>query len=207
MKQWVKVAVTALVVGALAMSGIALAQTSGTDDGDVTDTRAYTAILDALSDLVDDGTIDLGQAEAVAKHLAEQRQAHRPGDRGPRGPFGGSLEGLTDLLGITAEELREALGSGQSLADVAEEYGSSADAVIALILADIEAHLDQAVADGKITAEEAAERLAGAEEHVADRVNGTFERPDRPGDRGGFGRGGPGRGGPPPGAPGTGTNA
>ena len=50
MKQWVKVAVTALVVGALAMSGIALAQTSGTDDGDVTDTRAYTAILDALSD-------------------------------------------------------------------------------------------------------------------------------------------------------------
>lgn len=205
MTRWVKVAVTVVVVAALAMSGIALAQTS--DEGDVADTPAYSAILDALSNLVDEGTIDQSQAEAVAEHLASQR-GPRDGFRGKGGHFGAGLGGLTELLGVTAEELRTALSEGQSLADIAAANGSSVDEVVGHLLGELEAKLDEAVEQGRLDADEAAEKLAGAEERITEMVNGTFERPSRDrfdgrgfGDRG-FDRGGRGGfggfGGPPP---------
>ena len=83
------------------------------------------------------------------------------------------------------------LRDGATLAEIA---GSETDALIASLVADVEEKLDEAVANGRITQEEADEKLAEATERITTFVN---EGPQRPG--GGGGRPGPGDfgGGPP----------
>ena len=102
-----------------------------------------------------------------------------------------------DFLGITLEELRDAVADGATLAEVAEANGSSADALIDYLVGVVAEHLDEAVAEGKMTADEAAERLEQATDHITALVNG--ELPERPegagpglgGPRGRFGGGEP----------------
>jgi uncharacterized protein YidB (DUF937 family) len=89
------------------------------------------------------------------------------------------LESVAELLGITVDELREGLRDGSTMAEMAEANGVSTEELTAEILASIEEHLDEAVADGRIDQEKADERLAGAEERVETMINaepGTFER-------------------------------
>jgi len=187
MRQTVKIAVTLVVVAALAMSGIALAQSS---DAPATDaapdaSRLEASILERLAPLVEDGTITEDQAEAVAARLAESAM-----DR-PHRPHGfGAVPQALDFLGITPEEAREALAAGQTLADIAAANGSSGDELIAYLLEQLEAHLDEAVADGKITEEQQVEALENAEERITAVVNGDVDLP-RPGHRRPH-RGGPG---------------
>jgi len=107
-----------------------------------------------------------------------------PGCHG-RGP---GLEAMAEAIGIDVEDLRTALQDGQTPAEVAEENGVSRDDLAAAIVDDINAHLDQAVEDGRLTEDEADERRADVEDHANSIVDG--ERPE--GLR-------PGPGGPPPG--------
>ena len=73
------------------------------------------------------------------------------------------IETAAESIGITPEELREALRAGDtSIADVAAANGVSVDDVKADILAAAQAKLDAAVADGRITqtvADNAMQRL------------------------------------------------
>jgi polyhydroxyalkanoate synthesis regulator phasin len=130
-----------------------------------------------LQPLVDDGTIDAAQADAVTKQLMEKR-----GDRGEskfggegkfggKGKFGGS-EVVTDLLGIDAATLRAELKAGSTLAEVATAQGASVDALVDAIVDQMQERVDAAVEAGKITADEAAEKLAEAEARVTAKVNG-----------------------------------
>jgi lipoate-protein ligase A len=95
-------------------------------------------------------------------------------------------ETLAEALGMTVEELHEALRSGKSIAVIAEEQGKDLEAVKFVMLAEFSAHLDQHVADGDITREQADERLAKFTERLDELVNKT--RPER-----GEGGRGPGR--------------
>ena len=92
------------------------------------------------------------------------------GHRGPGGPghhrqhvMINSIDDAATALGISRLELREALESGKSIAQIAEEKGVDLAKVKAAMVADATARIDAAVADGKLTAEQAAtmkEKLA-----------------------------------------------
>jgi hypothetical protein len=196
-KQTLKIGITLVVVAALAMSGIALAAQADDDSGGTADgvaTPVYDRILDQLSPLVEDGTIDEDQAAAVAEHLAGSvRHPRRAAARALHG-----LMAVADFLGLDGPEMREALGEYETIAEIAEANGSSADAVIDHLLALSEERLELAVENGRITEDEKAEILAEAEERITDRVNNPLPEP---GDRPFRGRRPGGRGfGPGPGA-------
>ncbi|MBI5157868.1 MAG: hypothetical protein HZA58_07655 [Acidimicrobiia bacterium] len=183
MKQTLKIGITVMVVSALAMSGVALAQTTE-DDTAVEDTRGYEMIQDKLAPLVEDGTINQTQADAVAAALA----------RGVRGPGGGrgfrAIQGVAEFLELTREEMREALAEYDTLADLAAAHGSSGAELIAYLVDQAEERIADAVADGRMTQEEADEKLADLEEHITELVNGDIPERPRGGGRGGHGPGG-----------------
>ena len=93
------------------------------------------------------------------------------GGDGLRGP-GHHLEGAADYLGLSEEELHERLRNGDSLAEIAEAEGRSVAGLKLALVAAAKERLDQAVADGRITAAQRAELLEQLESNVDDLVNG-----------------------------------
>jgi polyhydroxyalkanoate synthesis regulator phasin len=182
MKQTLKIGVTVLLVAALAMSGIALAQTGGGDEAPAGD-GPVSKILEALGPLVENGTISEAQAEAVAETLAENLPPRRP-HRGGRFVVGAAAE----FLGMEVQDLAAQLREGTTLAEIA---GAQTDGLIAALVADVEEKLDGAVAEGRITQEEADEKLAEATERITTFVNEGPQHEEGEGP-GGRGRGGPG---------------
>ena len=80
-----------------------------------------TWIQDALAPLVANGTISQSQADAVTKALeAAKPEMHRgpggPGGPGPGFRHGPELDAAAAAIGISTDDLRTALQSGQSLA-------------------------------------------------------------------------------------------
>lgn len=208
MKQTVKLGIIVLVVAALATAGIALAQS---DEAETLPTPAE-RIAGHLSPLVDDGTITGDQALAVGEYLAEHAPRRHGDQHRPRVAVI-AFDVVADTIGIDMEALREALGEGQTIAEVAEANGVSGQTVIDALVAALDARLDGAVENGRITEEQKAEHLIAATEKITTAVNdGLPERPDR-GHRRGRGHHGPRGGGlggfpggPGPG-PSTGTSA
>lgn len=88
-------------------------------------TGAVGWVDDALGGLVDDGTITRDQADAVETALADARPERGHGFRHLPG-----LEAATEVLGLSAEEVRAALGEGQTLAEVAEEQGVAVEDLV-----------------------------------------------------------------------------
>lgn len=129
------------------------------------------------------GLIALGGGVAVAAPGAiaqvdegdTARQEMRAEKRAQR------VETLTDVLGITAEDLQAAKESGQSIADIAVAQGLDAQAVIDALVADAQARIDAKLEAGEIDAERAAAKAEKVEERITARVNG--EGPER-GERG-----------------------
>ncbi len=135
-----------------------------------------TTVEDVLADLVDDGVINQEQADAVAEALREHMA-----DRGHRHHrFGFGLD-IEETLGMTPQELREALQDGQTIAEIAEANGIDLDAAVDEALDEIQLRLDEAVEEGRLTAEEVEEKLAEIEERIDSFVNG--ELPEDFGDR------------------------
>lgn len=112
---------------------------------------------------------------------------HQHRGRHGRG-FGAKAEVLEDILGLSAEEIRDAFSEGSSLADMAEAQGIAVDDLTAAMVAAATERIDEAVAEGKIDADQAEEHKAGLEDRVAEMVTRT-----RPED-GGHHRGHRGRG-------------
>ena len=85
-----------------------------------------------------------------------------PPGRAPLAKFGRRLANsrqwlhiLADELGMTPTELRKALRSGQTLEEIIQAHGKTMQEVIDAIIAAKKARLDEAVADGKMTQEQA----------------------------------------------------
>ena len=176
------------------------------------------AIRDAQVNRVDEAVADGEITEERATQLRERiesaetpllggRRGHgHHGHHGHGKGFGGpraALEPAAEVLGLSAEELREML-PGTSLSAIAEEQGVAVADVEAAIVAAGQERLDEAVANGRIDAERAAELSDRIAERAGDIVERTIPEDgfDRGGKRGFF-RGGPG--GPNgPGGPGLG---
>jgi polyhydroxyalkanoate synthesis regulator phasin len=121
--------------------------------GEARDARLRT-VLDGL---VSKGTITRAQADAILS--AWQAQAPKAHDLvGPGRGFGLLREGMDTVaatIGVTPEELRTELQGGKSLAEVAKAHGVEPAAVTDALVQLADRELDQAVADGKLTAEQA----------------------------------------------------
>jgi polyhydroxyalkanoate synthesis regulator phasin len=146
-------------------------------------------LAEAIAPLVEDGTITQAQADAVVAAIQEARPEGPRGHHGPgRGMKGG--EAAAEALGITTDELRQALRDGATLAEVAALQGVDVQVVIDAMVAEAREHIEQAVEDGRLTREEADEKLAELTERITDVVNNG--RPEGEGPRGPRGPGGPG---------------
>ena len=91
---------------------------------------------------------------------------HRPQHRG----FGVKTE-IAEFIGVTPEELKAGLESGQSVAQVAEANGVTAEALTGYLLGEISTHLADAVANGKIDQAKADEILANAPDKIEEKIN------------------------------------
>lgn len=97
---------------------------------------------------------------------------------GLHGGFG--LDAAATYLGLTSVQLRSDLEGGKSLAQVAAAQGKSVDGLEQALLADVKSHLDQAVKDGRITADQEKQMLDQISSRLDDIVNhtGPFGPPD-----------------------------
>jgi hypothetical protein len=147
-------------------------------------TERLEAAIDALPDRM---------AEVVAREgLPTPGPGHGFGGRG-RGHFGAGLDAAAEAIGIESEDLRQALMDGSTIAEVAEANDVDVQTVVDALVAEAEAHLDEAVADGRLTEDRAAEMKANLPDRIEAMVNGE----------GPFGHGGP----PPAAEDETGTEA
>jgi hypothetical protein len=129
---------------------------------------------EALQPLVADGTITQAQADAVTTALQEARPEGRPGGRGMgHGRVGHGVEAAATALGMTSDELRTALRDGQTIAEIAAEKGVDVQTVIDAMAAEVKTHLDEEVAAGERTQEEADAKLADAIERITERLDDT----------------------------------
>ena len=94
--------------------------------------------------------------------------------QGPKaGPQRGAVKAAATYIGVSLEQLRTELQGGGSLASIALAHGKTVAGLEAAIVADAKTHLDKAVADGKLTADEAAQRLQKLQQRVAQLVMRT----------------------------------
>ncbi len=89
------------------------------------------------------------------------------------GQDAGCSEELTELLGMTAEQIQAARLEGQSLAQIAASKGVSVDDVVDAMMAAKKANLGQLVADGKVTQAQADFMLERMETQVQSMVERT----------------------------------
>lgn len=154
MKQSLKIGFVAVVVAAFAASGMALAQSEGSDD-------------------------TLPPADAQAEEFAPESPGF--GKRGPGGHRDmrggpGHLVQVADILGIDDPQvIVDALEAGDTLADVAAANGSSGDALVADLVSDLSEKLAEGVADERIDQARADEILLNAEVRITELVNSTQE--------------------------------
>lgn len=101
---------------------------------------------------------------------------------GPHGfGFFGGDEDLMDLLGVTPEELMNALTDGTPLTDIIDDPDAIVDSLVSLM----EEGLNQAVEEGHLTQAEADELIAEARGHAEAFINGeVFESEGFMGPRG-----------------------
>ena len=168
-KKWFAVgaAGVALAVGSLAVSMLSPLGSAGAQEAEAA------------------GVESTAKAEGSTVDSDKKPEKDCDGKRKSRGKFkgdGSKLAVLAEALGMTTDEVAEALRGGQTLADLA---GDKADDVIAALVGHATEQIQAKVADGSLDQDKADEMIAGLEEKITAFVNG--ERPD------GIERGGKGR--------------
>jgi hypothetical protein len=202
---------------------IASALGIGVDEYDV---AVETARQQVLDEAVSEGVLTEEQAERMSERLAEGVGpgmggfGRRGGMIGGRGGFGGMMAGsqasllsvAAEELGLTVEELTAELQDGKTIAGVAAEQGVEPQAIVDAFVAQRADWLAQAVADGRISQEQADWMLEHMQEQVLEHLDAPFSGAGGPGGcwggrQGGSWRGGPGMMGPGfRGYPGTGES-
>jgi hypothetical protein len=98
------------------------------------------------------------------------------------------LAAAADYLGMTVTALRTELRSGDTVAEIAQARGKTADGLEAAIVAAVDARLDKLVAAGTITQAQADAVLANVKANVGDMLDRTCT-PRGTGAGAGHGRG------------------
>jgi uncharacterized protein YidB (DUF937 family) len=117
---------------------------------------------DAAEDGDEESTVD-GSDEAVEDGAAPETVE-------PEAIEPEAIEAVEEITGTDSEEINDALNE-QSLADYAAQFGVSEDQLVASVVAEIEANVSLAVANGELTQEQADEILASVPDEVAALIN------------------------------------
>lgn len=89
---------------------------------------------------------------------------------------------VLESLGIDADTIRAGFDADKSLVTIAGENGVSEAELVAAIEADMASHIADAVENGRLTQEEADEKLAELTDTITERINTVpSERPEREG--------------------------
>ncbi len=164
-----KIAATAMGAALLAGGGLGTAllapttataassSSSSSSSSTKTDAQRGAWMTAALKKLVNAGTITQAQADAVAKALESARPEGGPGHHG-----GPGLTVAAKAIGISEAELRTAVQSGQTIADVARAKSVDVTTVIDAIVSEMNSHLADAVSNGKLTQAQADEMKSKA---------------------------------------------
>lgn len=130
-----------------------------------------------LKKLVDAGTLTQAQSDAVTKALDAARPQGGPGGGPGHGHGGHGLNVAAKALGISAADLKTALQSGKTIAEVAKTNNVDIQTVIKAIVTAENAHIDEGLAAGHITQAQATERKSDATERATNLVNGVRPTP------------------------------
>jgi hypothetical protein len=101
---------------------------------------------------------------------------HR-GPGGPGGPgfrHGPELDAAAAAIGISTDDLRTALQSGQSLAQIAQAHGKTAQDVVDALVAAEKSELADRVKSGDITQADADQKIAAITDDITAMVNGQM---------------------------------
>ena len=157
-------------VAVIATTAIALS-VSATSVASADNGKGREKLGSALSGLVSNGTITQSQADAINKSLADARTANKVVmDKN----HAAKLAVITSTLGITEEALKTRMKAGDSLATIA---GANKDALIAALVASKTKEINDALAAGKITTDQATKMKANLTTRVTEMVNSS--RPPR----------------------------
>lgn len=185
-------AAVALVAAAL---GVAAAQQAPQTQTPTTTSSAQTspqptrqAFLDALAKRLGITTDQLQQAMKDARTdvglpaeggfgpgFEGHHHAGRPGFGG-RGLFHEGLEAAAQAIGITPDQLRQEL-PGTSLTQVAQAHGKNPSDVATALNTAVNQRIDQAVTNGRLTADQAAQRKQEASQRIDELMTRTFPQP------------------------------
>jgi uncharacterized protein YidB (DUF937 family) len=145
------------------------------------------ALKNRVDQAVEDGRLTEEQAEEL-KDRIDASEYPLLGGLGlfGRGPHGGPgswrfghfghfalLETAASYLGLSEEDLREELRD-KTLAEIAKERGKTAGGLVEQLVATQTKRIDEAVADGRITQEQATELKAELEERMQALVEGNL---------------------------------
>ena len=136
-----------------------------------------TALKNRIDAAVDAGRLTKAQGDELKARIDSGDLPLGLGGLGHHGPFGHLLEldAAANYLGLSESQLRDELSGGKTLAQVARDHGKSVDGLIGAMVDEAKSHLDDAVADGRITQSQADSILADLQQRITDRVNnGTF---------------------------------
>jgi polyhydroxyalkanoate synthesis regulator phasin len=139
------------------------------------------ALRNRIDAAVEAGRLSKEQANALKERIDSgdglplfggMRGGPNPGHFGHFGHIG-NLEAAAAYLGLTEAELREQLADN-TLADIAKSNGKSVDGLVQTLVVTAQKAIDEAVADGKLTQEQADDVKAKLRDHIEDLVNGEF---------------------------------
>jgi ribosomal protein S20 len=161
-----------------------VAQEQGVDVQTVIDAMVADATAH-IDQAVQDGKFTADQGNERKSNLQERItklvNEGKPKGGGPRG-HGPKLDAAAQALGVSTDDLRGQLRDGKTIAQVADDRNVDKQKVIDAMVADATEHIDQAVQDGKLTADQANERKSGLKDRITTLVN---EGPQRGGREGG----------------------
>jgi uncharacterized protein YidB (DUF937 family) len=156
------------------------------------------ALENRIDAAVADGRLTKDQGAELKKRLEASDYPFLFGGFRPDGPFGhrfgfgpgpddgfGILDTAATYLGLSEDELRSTL-DGKTLAQVAKDRGKSVSGLVAALVAAENKRIDEAVASGRLTNDQAADLKAGVQDRMQALVNGELPARDHFRGRSGF---------------------
>lgn len=101
--------------------------------------------------------------------------------------YGSMSSNVAEFLGISQEDLQAARQSGKSLVQIAAEKGKSEQQLVDYVIGQRSTQIDQLVSDGRITQEQADQRIQQMTEQVKENLSRTEVGPNPSGNAAGKG--------------------
>ncbi len=159
--------IATLLIAGLVTGGAGVASAQYGGDAEV---ESDTVTETSEEQVENTGLLQVQEELDGAENTDGEDDGERDGRRGRN--RGRKLSTAAEVIGIEVDELRAALQDGATIAEVAEANGSSAQDVIDAMIANLEEKLDEKVAEGRITEDEAAEKLESKTERISNKVFG-----------------------------------